>query len=80
MMYRRDDAVTQGPNFAIRQVDDVMCSAAADSDRKAVLNGIAATVTFKISRSPPLSSTRQIWSKRLNTFAFTPSHTFGPVY
>jgi hypothetical protein len=51
-MYRRDDAVTQGPNFAIQQVDDVMCSAAAESDRKVVLNGIAATVTFKISPKP----------------------------
>jgi hypothetical protein len=47
-MYRRDDAVTQGPTFAIRQVDDVT----AESDRRAVLNGIAATVTFKISPKP----------------------------
>jgi hypothetical protein len=51
-MYRHDDAVTQGPTFAIRQVDDVICPAAAESDRKAVLNGIAATVTIKISPKP----------------------------
>jgi hypothetical protein len=51
-MYRRDDAVTKGPTFAIRQVDDIMCSAAEASDRNAVLNGIAATVTFKISPTP----------------------------
>jgi hypothetical protein len=51
-MYCRDDAVTQGPTFAIRQVDDIMCSAAAESDRRAVLNGIAATVTFNISPKP----------------------------
>jgi hypothetical protein len=51
-VYRRDNAVTDGPTFAIWQVDDVMCSAAAESDRKAVLNGIAATVTFKISPKP----------------------------
>jgi hypothetical protein len=51
-MYRRDDAVTQGPTFDIRQVDDVMCSAVVESNRKAVLNGIADTVTFKISPKP----------------------------
>jgi hypothetical protein len=51
-MYRRDDAVTQGSTFAIRQVDDIMCSSAEASDRHAVLNGIAATVTFKIPPKP----------------------------
>jgi hypothetical protein len=51
-IYRHNDAVTKGPTFAIRQVDDIMCSVAKASDRNAVLNGIAATVTFKISPKP----------------------------
>jgi hypothetical protein len=51
-MYRCNDAVTQGPTFAIRQVDDVLCSSSAESDRRAVLNGIEAIVMFKISPNP----------------------------
>jgi hypothetical protein len=37
-MYHRDDAITQRPTFAIRQVDDIMVSAAHASNRQAVLN------------------------------------------
>jgi hypothetical protein len=48
-MYRRDDAVTKDPMFALRQVDDILVSAEHASDRKAVLDGVADTVTFKTS-------------------------------
>jgi hypothetical protein len=49
MMYRHDDAVTKGPTFALRQVDDLLVSAAAASNRKSVMEGISNTVIFKIS-------------------------------
>jgi hypothetical protein len=52
MMYIRDNAVTQGPRFAIHQVDGIMVQAAAASDLQAVFTGIASTVTFKISPTP----------------------------
>jgi hypothetical protein len=48
-IYRRDDAHTEGPTFMLHQVDDVLVSAAAETDRAAVLSGIAKAVTFKIS-------------------------------
>jgi hypothetical protein len=51
-MYRRDDAVTHGPTFAILQVDDIMVSAADATDRYAFLQGITNTVNVKISLTP----------------------------
>jgi hypothetical protein len=48
-MYRCDGAVVSGPSFAIRQVNDILVSAASLADRSYVMNGIAAKVTFKIS-------------------------------
>jgi hypothetical protein len=48
-MYHRTDANVQGITLAIRQVDDVMVSAAEASDRKAVLDGISYCVIFMIS-------------------------------
>jgi hypothetical protein len=39
----------EGPTFMLRQVDGVLVSAAAETDRAAVLSGIAKAVTFKIS-------------------------------
>jgi hypothetical protein len=53
-LYRRDDSDVQGPTFMLRQVDDILVSAASSNDRMAVLTGIASTVTFTIS--PGLTS------------------------
>jgi hypothetical protein len=52
MMYRRDEAVTKGPTCALCQVDDILVSVAHVSNRTAVLDGIADTVTFKTSPQP----------------------------
>jgi hypothetical protein len=51
-MYRCDDDVVSGPTLAIRQVDDILCAAASAADCTYVLDGIASTVTFKISPEP----------------------------
>jgi hypothetical protein len=51
-MYHRDNAVTQGPTFSIRQVNDIMVSAADSSDRQAVLQGSINTFTFTVSSKP----------------------------
>jgi hypothetical protein len=53
-MYHRDDAVTKGPVFALRQVDDLLVPAAVTSNRKAVMDGISNTVTFKTSSKPTI--------------------------
>jgi hypothetical protein len=48
-IYRRDDSVTSGMTLMIRHVDDIMAYAAHETDRKAILEGIANRVMFKIS-------------------------------
>jgi hypothetical protein len=48
-MYHRADTDVLGPTLYIRQVDEIMVSAAEASDRKTVLDGIASHVIFKIS-------------------------------
>jgi hypothetical protein len=61
-MHQGDDIVTQGPIYSIRQVDDTMVSAAATSERKAILDGIASTVTFKTSPTPTTSFYAKCWN------------------
>jgi hypothetical protein len=48
-MYRRKDADVQGPTLTIHQVDNIMVFAEDAMDRKAILDGIASCITFKIS-------------------------------
>jgi hypothetical protein len=51
-MYRCANQVVTGPTLIIRQVDDILVSAASAADRAYVLNGIAGKVSFKISPGP----------------------------
>jgi hypothetical protein len=51
-MYRCADQVVTGNTLVIRQVDDILVSAASAADRAYVLNGIAAKVAFKIPPGP----------------------------
>jgi hypothetical protein len=52
-MYRRDDALCSGPTLVFRQVDDILCGAAAATDRDAGMDGIASKVYFVRSRALP---------------------------
>jgi hypothetical protein len=47
-IYRQYDDVVDDPTLMIRQVDDIMVSAASSTDHTVILNGIASDVTFKI--------------------------------
>jgi hypothetical protein len=49
-IYCRNDCLTDVPTLMIRQVDDIVVSAASRKDRLAVLDGIASTVSFKVSK------------------------------
>jgi hypothetical protein len=51
-IYRRADSVCKGPTLMIRQVDNIVVSAASSKDRMAVLDGIAVKVSFDISPEP----------------------------
>jgi hypothetical protein len=48
-IYRRDNSVTSDPTLMIGQVDDIMASAAHETDRNAILEGITNRMTFEIS-------------------------------
>jgi hypothetical protein len=50
-MYRRDDAFCSVPTLVLRQVDDILCGAAAATDRDAVLDGITSKVSFVRSKA-----------------------------
>jgi hypothetical protein len=50
MSYRNINCLTDGPTLMICQVDDIMVSAASRKDRLGVLDGIASTVSFNISK------------------------------
>jgi hypothetical protein len=50
-IYHRNDCLTDGPTLMIRQVDDIMVSAASRKDSLSVIDDIASTVSFKISEA-----------------------------
>jgi hypothetical protein len=52
IIYLRDNSDISGPTLMIRQVDDIMASTAHASGCKAVLEGIASHIIFKISTKP----------------------------
>jgi hypothetical protein len=50
-MYRHNDALCSGPTLVLRQVDEILCGAAAATYRDAIMDGIAAKVSFVGSKA-----------------------------